>query len=773
MTQKSLFSKRKYVATYLRDHGLKATVKRIAKTLLGLNLPAPVPTWSGTENEILHYVDTQILVVSGDPSSPSHAYRVDNFVSAFNELGMKSLWVSMETFKTWKQLPSSVQLVLFWRTNIPARSVKVLRDNLSEKKFLTAYDTDDLIFDRSVYTPENVAALIPLDKEHRDYLVNELTELIADQIRDSDFGTAPTLKIADSYKLLGRDSISFPIVIPRWMEKQALEITNSPETKKPSDIFKIIYASGTNSHQKDFENAWNGLKTFLSNHHNVELHILGHSPLASSQIPANLRSRVISHQYVKHSELLSFLNEFDLQISPLELGNDFVEAKSATKFMQGAAVKLPTIASPTQSFKDVISHGVNGWLASNEEEWLDSLEAAFNPDTLFSVGKAAHESYVKSHTVSAVIPKAEMIIQKISEFSDNSQRATNNFSKVKNITWILPNLPAGSGGHRNVLRFAHYLPTARFKSTVLVMNSSLPDSELAQFVADNYGLTNFAITSDVSVLAKSDIVFATHHETVDILRLYSPRTATKCYLVQDFESLFNPMSDKYLHALETYFDESLNIICSGEWMSQKIKQLTGRTVPFFQFPIDTSIYNWDPEYEVVRTGVLFFAKADSYRRLADLGLDGLSIVRKLMPNVPIGIFGTDPNLVVPGVINHGRIPTLEGLAALYRQYAVGVAFSTTNPSLIPYEMMACGLPVVDVIVRDDKFPKFGNDSAAKLVSPNSNALAQGIIELLNDSLLQQELRSKGITLAASMPTEVAIARIMRDFLEELITNSKN
>ena len=767
MSQKNLFEKRKYVATYLRDHGRKATVKRIIKTFLGLNLPAVKPIWTGTENEILHFVDTQVLIVSGDPSSPSHSYRVDNFVSSFNEIGKKSLWVSMDTFKTWNYLPSSVELVIFWRTNIPARTVPVLRNNLNAPRFLTAYDTDDLIFDKSVYTPKNVPALNQLTKEHRDYLVDELTDLVSEQISDSNFGIAPTKRIAKSFELMGKKAFDFPIVIPRWMELQASKILIAGRRNLNSSTFRIIYASGTNSHQIDFENAWGGLKAFLTKHELTELHILGHNPLTLKEIPLHLRSRVITHEFVKHNDLLSFLSEFDLQISPLELGNDFVEAKSATKFMQGAAVKVPTIASPTHSFNEVISHGINGWLASTDQEWLSSLESAFDIENCLKVSEAAHNSYLKFHTVSALIPKAKVIAEQISVSFENSRVDLNDKTLKKKITWILPNLPAGSGGHRNVLRFAHYLPNSLYESNVLVMNTELTKSELSEFVRDNYGLTNFSVTTDVGVLSDSNIVFATHHETVDLLRLYAPRNATKCYLVQDFESLFNPMSDKYLHALETYFDKSLNIICSGEWMSQKIKQITNRTVPFFQFPIDTSIYNWNQENEVERKGVLFFAKADSYRRLADLGLNGLSIVRKLMPDVPIGIFGTDPNLEVPGVINHGRIPTLEGLAALYRQYAVGVAFSTTNPSLIPYEMMACGLPVVDVIVRDDKFPKFGVNPAAKLVSPDAVTLSDEIVKLLSNHKEQEALRLRGVALAKSMPSETQIAEIMQHFLDSL------
>ena len=48
------------------------------------------------------------------------------------------------------------------------------------------------------------------------------------------------------------------------------------------------------------------------------------------------------------------------------------------------------------------------------------------------------------------------------------------------------------------------------------------------------------------------------------------------------------------------------------------------------------------------------------------------------------------------VENYALLPTIKDLADLYRESTIGMVFSTTNPSLVPYEMMACGLPVIDL-----------------------------------------------------------------------------
>lgn len=65
---------------------------------------------------------------------------------------------------------------------------------------------------------------------------------------------------------------------------------------------------------------------------------------------------------VSHRELLPYLAKFHVQLAPLEMGNNFVSAKSATKFMQGGIIGVPTIASPTEPFAQAIESGKTDFL---------------------------------------------------------------------------------------------------------------------------------------------------------------------------------------------------------------------------------------------------------------------------------------------------------------------------------------------------------------------------------------------------------------------------
>ena len=80
-----------------------------------------------------------------------------------------------------------------------------------------------------------------------------------------------------------------------------------------------------------------------------------------------------------------------------------------------------------------------------------------------------------------------------------------------------------------------------------------------------------------------------------------------------------------------------------------------------------------------------------------LGIEALGIVKFLRPDVKIYLYGSN----IKGNVwfeheNLGIIP-LEKCNALYNKCEVGLCISSSNPSRIPFEMMAAGLPVVDLI----------------------------------------------------------------------------
>ena len=73
------------------------------------------------------------------------------------------------------------------------------------------------------------------------------------------------------------------------------------------------------------------------------------------------------------AELPNELARFDINLAPLEVGNQFCEAKSELKFFEAALVEVCTIASPTGPQRRAIRDKATGRLADTAREWYDAM----------------------------------------------------------------------------------------------------------------------------------------------------------------------------------------------------------------------------------------------------------------------------------------------------------------------------------------------------------------------------------------------------------------
>ncbi|GAB2633542.1 glycosyltransferase family 4 protein [Belliella aquatica] len=93
------------------------------------------------------------------------------------------------------------------------------------------------------------------------------------------------------------------------------------------------------------------------------------------------------------------INKMDIGIMPLE-DSPWERGKCAYKLIQYMACSLPVVASPVGMNKEVVIHGENGFLASTEQEWIDSLAKLLtNPHLRQSFGQAGHHLVQQKYTL--------------------------------------------------------------------------------------------------------------------------------------------------------------------------------------------------------------------------------------------------------------------------------------------------------------------------------------------------------------------------------------
>jgi glycosyltransferase involved in cell wall biosynthesis len=759
------FQVRTYAFKYIQRYGMKST---IAKAILVAR--AGGLAYFDTKSQIVYSssifqnILPNVLLVSNDLRSPSHDYRVLNISQSFWELGVPNLVVTSDDILSLESLPKSIDLIYFWRTSLDLEKCKWWNES-RESGIKIAYDSDDLTFETSTYNFENVHALSLIPRNEAEFLVEVIAKRQEDQVRNSDLGIAGTPELRNAYSRLNMDSIVIPIVLPRWMQSQGEKIFKLRKFHENKAGLRIVYCSGSRSHGLDFESCADGVFNFLRKNPSATLTLQGAAPIDKKEVPHDIQGQVAFYPMVSHRELLPYLAKFHVQLAPLEMGNNFVSAKSATKFMQGGIIGVPTIASPTEPFAQAIESGINGFLASNAKEWEAALEQLADPNNLSRIAEKAYESVLTSHCLDSIKPEV-LKLREISLSKEPRTPIVKEIKKVTTLTWLLPNLVSGSGGHRNVFRLANLLQGSEFNCQIYFYSESRNAKELLENITLNYGFANFSVTDQLSELRAADVLIGVHNSSIPFIKRVASSKSKIAYLVQDFEPWFNPMSDSYLDALSTYFEDDISIFTSGAWMARKIEETTGKIVPHFDFPVDKEIYRNRPE--VRRDGILFFAKQDTPRRLYEVGKRLIVEICKAVPETKVEYYGAvnSNDQGLPG-INVGLLPTLDDLANKYRGAKIGIAFSPTNPSLVPYEMMACGLPVIDIDIPGSPMFKYGE---SKLLQPSDyslEAMCAKAVTLLGDKQSWDKTSEAGIEFIKSMPTPEEAGAVVRDFFRNL------
>lgn len=297
---------------------------------------------------------------------------------------------------------------------------------------------------------------------------------------------------------------------------------------------------------------------------------------------------------------------------------------------------------------------------------------------------------------------------------------------MTSIAWLIPSLLEGSGGHRTILQHANYLQQRGYRCVLYIEdNGAISASSLRKTIRRMFGFEFEDVHLGWSKVRPADMVFATIWYSARFVRDL-PFETIRCYFVQDFEAQFNPMGDAYLMA-ENSYRYGLHPITIGRWLTAMLGNRFRVESSYFDFCADLSVYHRLP-HVTREKAICFIYQPEKFRRCPELGIEALGIVKQYMPDVKIYLYGS--RSVGQVWFEHENIGllSLEECNQLYNRCMVGLCISATNPSRIPFEMMAAGLPVVEVY-RENTLYDFPEE-AIMLCESTPESLAKGLMERL-------------------------------------------
>jgi hypothetical protein len=118
---------------------------------------------------------------------------------------------------------------------------------------------------------------------------------------------------------------------------------------------------------------------------------------------------------------------------------------------------------------------------------------------------------------------------------------------------------------------------------------------------------------------------------------------------------------------------------------------------------------------------------DKPRRCPGLVADALRLV--LAAGVEVVTYGSSKSPSLGSGHRHVGVLTTAELAGLYQQSSAGLCISASNPSRVPFEMMACGLPLVEALLPNTVYDL--PDSGVLLAAPTPATLSHALLRVVH------------------------------------------
>jgi glycosyltransferase involved in cell wall biosynthesis len=324
------------------------------------------------------------------------------------------------------------------------------------------------------------------------------------------------------------------------------------------------------------------------------------------------------------------------------------------------------------------------------------------------------------------------------------------------IAMVVPPWRRGSGGHNTLFQLMSRLERRGHVCSIWVSDlfgelRSFWPGVLRRQINDWFAPFDGPVHYGFDDWAGADVVLATGWQTVHPALLLEG-TRARAYVVNDHEPEFFPTSTESRLADDTY-RHGLHCIAASPWLRDLLIDDYSASADAFQLGVDHDLYR---TLDTVRRRdtVVYYARHSTARRAVPIGLMALEELHKRRPDVRIALFGDANPIWTPFPYDHYGILSPQQLGTLYNEATVGLCLSLTNFSLMPKEMLACGLPCVELAgVSAESI--FGDDGPLALAPLEPKALADAIERLLDDRDEWERRSRQGVEFVASHTWDVA------------------
>ena len=351
--------------------------------------------------------------------------------------------------------------------------------------------------------------------------------------------------------------------------------------------------------------------------------------------------------------------------------------------------------------------------------------------------------------------------------------------KVRTVVFLITRMVRFHGGQTSVLHLGTELEKNGIKVCYLSLKpQSTEEMELCAganlpgYKGRLYQVNRYLAAVSKGRIKPPDVVAATSWDTVFFAKKFEK--SYKMYFVQDFEPYFYAFGEQYLMSKDTYL-QGLHMVSLGSWNKRIIERECGEDpragemrIDVVSFPYDSLGYSrLERDFEAYRgkqkitlavylkyygkrlPNLIPFMLVKTAEKLKDKGIE-----------LEVLYFGEAKTFTPKGGKNLGQL-SREELNNLYRRADFGMVASMSNISLVPYEMHAAGLPVIEF--RDGSYPYFFKGNTALLTGIGEGDISDLLLEAMERPESIREMCDEAITAMKDLSWE----RTGREFLHIL------
>lgn len=344
--------------------------------------------------------------------------------------------------------------------------------------------------------------------------------------------------------------------------------------------------------------------------------------------------------------------------------------------------------------------------------------------------------------------------------------------KIESIMFVLPGMMAYSGGHTSVLRLGTALEKKGYKVRYVSFVPQELDEQKKNAEINLKEYKGEIINHDKIYEVKNDVVIATSWDSV-----YYAKKADgyKMYFVQDYEPFFHMYGEMFLLAQKTY-ELGLHMVSLGKWNKYMIEKNCDikSNLDFITFPYEASEYFEKvrdySEYKNKREFNIAVYIKDTGKRAPYLLQHMMVKLKECFKNdnilLNVKYYGENLDFKCEGGESLGKLNKSQ-LLDLYQKSDFGMVASLTNISLVPYEMLATGLPLIEL--SEGTFKYFFPEGCSILTSFDYNELYGKIKGCIDKPEKLKQMRDKSIEYLETLSWEKTaneFENILKDILKD-------